>query len=180
LLRKNEGQSVPIFVRKSALRLPHRLTTPVIMIGPGTGFAPFRGFIQERCWHKQQGKEIGDMVLYFGCRHPDHDYIYGDELQKYKEDGVLSELHVAFSRRPGQEKVYVQDLLWQNADSVWKAIDSNGAHIYVCGDARNMARDVQNMFVRIAKEKGGKTDAEAQKLLKELERQRRYQADVWS
>jgi NADPH-ferrihemoprotein reductase len=76
-----EGTSVPIFIRKSTLRLPNRLQTPVIMIGPGTGFAPFRGFLNERLWHKQQGKEIAEMDLYFGCRHPEHDHIYKEDME---------------------------------------------------------------------------------------------------
>lgn len=178
LLPKIEGSRVPIFVRKSTMRLPHRPATAVIMIGPGTGFAPFRGFLQERAWQKAQGKEIGPMALYFGCRHPEHDYIYEEELKKFVQDGVLSELHIAFSRISAN-KIYVQDKIWANREAVWKAV-KDGAHIYVCGDARNMARDVQNTFVRIFIEVGGKTETEAQAFQKELERQRRYQADVWS
>jgi len=165
-------------VRKSAVRLPHRTTTPVIMIGPGTGFAPFRGFIQDRAHHKEQGKEIGPMVLYFGCRRSDQDYIYCKDLENYLKDGVLSELHVAFSRE-SDSKVYVQNKLWENRQSTWNLVEQ-GAHIYVCGDARNMARDVQAMFIKIAMELGGKTEEEATKFIKELERQKRYQADVWS
>lgn len=80
------------------MRLPHRTTTQVIMIGPGTGFAPFRGFLQDRQFHKNAGKEIGAMHLYYGCRHPDHDYIYKDELAKFQEDEVLTHLVCAFSR----------------------------------------------------------------------------------
>jgi len=148
------------------------------MIGPGTGFAPFRGFIQDRAHHKEQGKEIGPMVLYFGCRRSDQDYIYCSELEKYLKDGVLSELHVAFSRET-DSKVYVQHKLWENRDATWKLVEQ-GAHIYVCGDARSMARDVQAMFIKIAVEVGGKTEEEAAKFIKELERQKRYQADVWS
>jgi len=179
LLDKLVEAKSPVFVRKSTMRLPHRLSTPIIMIGPGTGLAPFRGFLQERSSQKQQGKEIGEIDLYFGCRNPEHDYIYASELEIYKEDKVLSELNVAFSRLNGNKKVYVQNLLWDNREHVWQMIES-GAHIYVCGDARNMARDVQNTFHKILTDVGGKTDAEAQKLLHDMERQRRYQADVWS
>lgn len=178
LLHKSEGDKIPVFVRKSMMRLPHRLTTAVIMIGPGTGFAPFRGFIQERYWHKQQGKEVGPMSLYFGCRRPDQDYIYEDELNEFVAAGVIADLNVAFSRL-SDKKVYVQDLLWKNREPLHNAVEG-GAHIYVCGDARNMARDVQNTFTKIFVEVGGKTESEAQKFLKELERQRRYQTDVWS
>ncbi|KAK0415662.1 hypothetical protein QR680_012048 [Steinernema hermaphroditum] len=181
LLDKAVDANSPVFVRKSTMRLPHRLSTPIIMIGPGTGLAPFRGFLQERSWQKEQGKEIGEIVLYFGCRNPEHDYIYQEEMEGYKKNGVLSELHVAFSRlnNNGGKKVYVQNLLWENREHVWRMID-NGSHIYVCGDARNMARDVQNTFSKIFTEVGGKTEAEAQKLFHDMERQRRYQADVWS
>uniref|UniRef100_A0A1I8EW91 NADPH--cytochrome P450 reductase n=1 Tax=Wuchereria bancrofti TaxID=6293 RepID=A0A1I8EW91_WUCBA len=203
LLQKGEGSKVPIFLRKSTMRLPHRLKTPVIMIGPGTGFAPFRGFLQERSWQKKQGQDIGPMILYYGCRHPEHDYIYEEELKKFVEDGVLSELHIAFSRLTAKKKsiimtmhfvskrrklfqIYVQDKIWKNREEVWKTIE-NGGNIFLCGylpyyfsDARNMARDVQNTFIRIFMEIGGKTGIEAQNFQKDLERKRCYQTDVWS
>merc|ERR1712117_689580 len=102
-----EYPRVPVFVRRSQFRLPNRPGTPVIMIGPGTGLAPFRGFIQERAWQKSQGKPVGPTVLYFGCRNKSQDYIYQDELEKFVEDGVLS-LHTAFSRDQ-EHKVYVSD-----------------------------------------------------------------------
>ncbi|VDN04179.1 unnamed protein product [Thelazia callipaeda] len=178
LLQKDEGSQVPIFVRKSTMRLPHRLQTPVIMIGPGTGFAPFRSFLQERSWQKDHGHEIGQMTLYFGCRHPEHDYIYEEELKAFVKNGVLSQLHIAFSRVTS-EKIYVQHKIWINREAVWEAIE-NGAHIYVCGDARNMARDVLNTLIQIYMKVGGKSESEAHVFQKSLERKRRYQADVWS
>uniref|UniRef100_A0A915D1C9 NADPH--hemoprotein reductase n=1 Tax=Ditylenchus dipsaci TaxID=166011 RepID=A0A915D1C9_9BILA len=178
LYDKEIGDTCPIFVRKSTVRLPHRLTTPVIMIGPGTGFAPFRGFLQERLWHKKQGKEIGPMVLYFGCRHPEHDFIYKNEMEEYVETGLLTELNLAFSRVQNS-KVYVQHKIWENRQDMWELIQK-GANIYVCGDARNMARDVQGTFLRVFEEVGGLEKVAATNLMKDLERQRRYQADVWS
>uniref|UniRef100_A0AAF5PQD5 NADPH--hemoprotein reductase n=1 Tax=Wuchereria bancrofti TaxID=6293 RepID=A0AAF5PQD5_WUCBA len=141
-------------------------------------FAPFRGFLQERSWQKKQGQDIGPMILYYGCRHPEHDYIYEEELKKFVEDGVLSELHIAFSRLTAK-KIYVQDKIWKNREEVWKTIE-NGGNIFLCGDARNMARDVQNTFIRIFMEIGGKTGIEAQNFQKDLERKRCYQTDVWS
>ncbi len=84
-------------MRRSQFRLPNRPQTPVIMIGPGTGLAPFRGFIQERAWQKEQGKPVGETHLYFGCRNKEVDFIYREELEKYTADGVLT-LHTAFSR----------------------------------------------------------------------------------
>ena len=175
---KNVEDTCPIFIRKSTMRLPHKLTTPVLMIGPGTGFAPFRGFLQERNWQKQQGKEVGPVALFYGCRHPEHDYIYKDELKEYTKSGLITELHLAFSRFL-DEKVYVQHKLWEARENVWEMIQ-NGANIYVCGDARNMARDVHATFLRIFQEVGQMDEPGSHKLFKDLERQRRYQADVWS
>ena len=96
---------VPIYVRRSQFRLPNRVQTPVIMVGPGTGVAPFRGFVQERALQKEQGKPVGETHLYFGCRNKEKDFIYREELEKYVEDGVLT-LHTAFSRDQ-PEKIYV-------------------------------------------------------------------------
>ncbi|KHJ83306.1 oxidoreductase NAD-binding domain protein, partial [Oesophagostomum dentatum] len=121
----------PVFVRKSQMRLPHRTTTPVIMVGPGTGFAPFRAFIQERKFQKDLGKEMGPMMLYYGCRHPEHDYIYKDEIEQWVSEGVITDLYCAFSRAQAH-KIYVQDRLWESRDKVWGAVEA-GAHIYVCG-----------------------------------------------
>uniref|UniRef100_A0A8C9R747 NADPH--hemoprotein reductase n=1 Tax=Scleropages formosus TaxID=113540 RepID=A0A8C9R747_SCLFO len=90
--------SVPMYVRKSQFRLPFKATNPVIMIGPGTGIAPFMGFIQERAWLKQKGKGGGETVLYYGCRHQKEDFLYQEELEEYERSGVLTQLHVAFSR----------------------------------------------------------------------------------
>lgn len=175
---KKIGDRIPVFVRRSTMRLPHKHITPVIMIGPGTGCAPFRGFLQERKWQKEQGKETGPMVLYFGCRNPNHDFIYEDELKTYVAEGIITELNLAFSRIT-DKKIYVQHKLWENRRKIWKFLEE-GAHIYVCGDARNMARDVQNTLMKIYIEVGGKDPTSASKYQKEMEKQRRYQADVWS
>merc|ERR1712142_686293 len=128
---------VPVYVRRSQFRLPNRPQTPVIMIGPGTGLAPFRGFIQERAWQKSQGKPVGPTVLYFGCRNKSQDYIYQDELEDYEKDGLLT-LHTAFSRDQ-KEKRYVTHCLRETGAAVWDLLDS-GAHLYVCGDARMIGK----------------------------------------
>ncbi|CAI5446687.1 unnamed protein product [Caenorhabditis angaria] len=178
LTKKLATSKSPVFVRKSTMRLPHRTTTQVIMIGPGTGFAPFRGFLQDRQFHKNAGKEIGKMHLFYGCRHPEHDYIYQEELAEFERDGVLSHLDCAFSRAQN-EKIYVQNKVWEARVRVWQAIQ-DGAHVYICGDARNMARDVQATLQKIFRELGGKTEQEAQTYFKDMEKSKRYQADVWS
>ena len=101
------------------------------MVGPGTGLAPFRGFIQERDIARKEGKEVGDTILYFGCRNRDEDYLYKDELEEYEKSGTLK-LHVAFSREQ-KDKVYVTHLLEKNKDEIWDVIGPKNGHVYICG-----------------------------------------------
>lgn len=171
--------TVPMYVRRSQFRLPFKPSNPVIMIGPGTGIAPFMGFIQERAWQKDQGKDVGETVLYFGCRHRNEDFLYQQELEEFERAGVLTQLNVAFSRDQ-EHKVYVQHLLKKNKEHLWKLIHSNNAHIYVCGDARNMARGVHAAFHEIAQEVGGLTHNQAVDYFKKLMTKGRYSQDVWS
>ncbi|XP_067222004.1 P450 (cytochrome) oxidoreductase b isoform X1 [Chanodichthys erythropterus] len=171
--------TVPMYIRKSQFRLPFKSTNPVIMIGPGTGIAPFIGFIQERGWLKEQGKDVGETVLYFGCRHKNEDFLYQEELEKFEKTGVLTTLNVAFSRDQ-EQKVYVQHLLKNSKETVWKLIHTDNAHIYICGDARNMARDVQNAFYEIVEELGGMSRTQAVDYIKKLMTKGRYSQDVWS
>ncbi|XP_029028380.1 P450 (cytochrome) oxidoreductase b isoform X1 [Betta splendens] len=171
--------TVPMYIRKSQFRLPFKATNPVIMIGPGTGIAPFMGFVQERGWLKQQGKEVGETVLFFGCRNKNVDYLYQEELEEAEKDSVLTQLHVAFSRDQ-EHKVYVQHLLKKNKENIWKLIHNENAHIYVCGDAKNMAKDVQTAFYDIAEELGGMTRTQATDYVKKLMTKGRYSQDVWS
>ncbi|KAF6720870.1 NADPH--cytochrome P450 reductase [Oryzias melastigma] len=171
--------TVPMFIRKSQFRLPFKATNPVIMIGPGTGIAPFMGFVQERGWLKEQGKEVGETVLYFGCRHKNEDFIYQEELEEAEKSGVLTQLNVAFSRDQ-DHKVYVQHLLKKNKEHVWKLIHTDNAHLYVCGDARNMAKDVQTALYEIAEEMEGMTRTQATDYIKKLMTKGRYSQDVWS
>merc|ERR1739844_606720 len=169
---------VPIYVRRSQFRLPNRVQTPIIMVGPGTGVAPFRGFIRERALQKEQGKPVGQTHLYFGCRNKDKDFIYREELEKYVEDGVLT-LHTAFSR--DQEKsLYVTDRLREHMDNLWHLIGKKGAHVYICGDAKMMAKDVRNIILETVKTGGEMSAEDAEKYVKKMEQQKRYSADVWS
>uniref|UniRef100_A0A672PJA2 NADPH--cytochrome P450 reductase n=1 Tax=Sinocyclocheilus grahami TaxID=75366 RepID=A0A672PJA2_SINGR len=171
--------TVPMYIRKSQFRLPFKSTNPVIMVGPGTGIAPFMGFVQERGWLKEQGKEVGETVLYYGCRHKNEDFLYQEELEEFEKTGVLTALNVAFSRDQA-EKVYVQHLLKKSKEAVWRLVHTDNAHIYICGDARNMARDVQNAFYEIAEELGGLSRAQAVDYIKKLMTKGRYSQDVWS
>nr|CAG4651637.1 EOG090X027R [Triops cancriformis] len=169
---------VPVFIRKSQFRLPARPQTPIIMVGPGTGVAPFRGFIQERHFLKQEGKPVGETILFYGCRNRTEDFLYEEEFNHFVGEGVLT-LHVAFSREQLQ-KVYVTHLLKEQAAALWRILGEENGHFYVCGDARNMARDVHDIIVNVVREYGKMSESEALAYVKKMETQRRYSADVWS
>lgn len=190
-LRKNtlhvkEGQQpnkIPICFVQSQFRLPpvnNNKLDPIIMIGPGTGLAPFRGFLQEIQHLRQKNQlETSDVILYYGCRHKNEDYLYPDELAKFKEDGTLTQLRVAFSRDQA-EKVYVTHLLEQNRDETWDIIGNRNGYVYICGEARSMAKNVLQIFKNIIMEKLKTDEKGADAYLKRMEHDKRYKADVWS
>ena len=173
------GDSVHATVRetKAGFRLPDDPAQPVIMIGPGTGLAPFRGFLQERAHRKAQGAKLGPAMLFFGCRHPDQDFLYADELKAFAADGI-AELHTAFSRADGP-KTYVQHQVAAQKERLWSLIEQ-GAIVYVCGDGGKMEPDVKAALVAIYREKSG-ADADAGlRWIDDLGTKNRYVLDVWA
>jgi cytochrome P450/NADPH-cytochrome P450 reductase len=179
LADRRPGETVHAVIRetKAGFRLPDDPSRPIIMIGPGTGLAPFRGFLQEREAQKTAGKTLGPAMLFFGCRHPDQDFIYADELKGFADRGV-AELHVAFSRGQGQ-KTYVQDMIGTQKDRVWQLIEA-GAIIFVCGDGGKMEPDVKRRLMDIYREKTNASEEAAARWIDEMGTQNRYVLDVWA
>ncbi len=172
--RLSVGDTVPVYVdRNRNFKLPESSDTPAIMIGPGTGVAPFRGFLQER---EARGAAGGNW-LFFGDRRFRTDFLYQSEWLNWRKRGLLSRLDVAFSRDQG-DKVYVQHRLRENARQIYDWLEQ-GAHLYVCGDASRMARDVDETLIDIiAGQRNGDRD-QARAYLRNMQKQRRYQRDVY-
>ncbi len=169
-----EGGEVEVFVESNDnFRLPEDPNTPVIMVGPGTGIAPFRAFMQERDAQEAEGKNW----LFFGNPHFTQDFLYQVEWQGYVKDGLLDKITLAFSRDQ-QEKVYVQHRLKEHGKEVFEWLEQ-GAHFYVCGDAMHMAKDVENALLELIQTHGNKSEEEAKAYVVALRKAKRYQKDVY-
>lgn len=180
LERLRTGDKCYLYVRKSNFHLPNDTTRPVIMIGPGTGLAPFAGFLQQRRSQKEKNKTLGKSMLFFGCRHREHDYIYNEELTRSHKDSIIDNLELAFSRDQNS-KVYVQHKIAERKNEIWSLLqDPKKCIIYICGDAKRMAKDVENTLCKIIAEKGGMSPDQVQTFVDELAAQGRYLKDVWS
>lgn len=172
--RLEEGESVKVFIEhNNNFKLPQDDATPVIMIGPGTGIAPFRSFIQERDNRGAEGKSW----LFFGDRTFTQDFLYQVEWQKYLKSGALTRLDVAFSRDQ-HEKVYVQHRVLEQAEQVWQWLQ-DGAYVYICGDATRMAKDVHEALIVVGQQQGGLSREKAEEYFNELRKAKRYQRDVY-
>jgi len=177
--RQAAGGTVQAFVKetKVGFRLPVDPAAPIVMIGPGTGLAPFRGFLRERMALKAQRRQLGPAMLFFGCRHPDQDFIYADELKEHTAAGIV-DLHVAFSRHDGK-KTYVQDLLKEQTAALWPLIEQ-GAILYVCGDGGRMEPDVKRALVAMYRDRTGNDEAVGEAWMAKLAADGRYVLDVWA
>ncbi len=172
--RLEEGATVPVYIDPNKnFALPDNDEAPIIMIGPGTGVAPFRAFMQDR----EERNAQGDNWLVFGDRRFRSDFLYQSEWLKWRRDGLLTRLDVAFSRDQ-DEKRYVQHCLREQGAEVWAWLE-RGASLYVCGDAERMAPDVHQALKDIVREQGSKTAEQAEDYLRQLNRDKRYQRDVY-
>ncbi len=168
------GESVPVFVQPNKnFRLPADGDIPVIMVGPGTGVAPFRSFVEHRAAIGATGKNW----LLFGDQHYTYDFLYQLEWQEYLKNGTLSRLDVAFSRDQ-PEKVYVQDKMLEHGEELYRWLEE-GAHFYVCGDASRMAADVHEALISVVKNFGAKSREQAEEYVEALKKAKRYQRDVY-
>jgi cytochrome P450 / NADPH-cytochrome P450 reductase len=168
------------FVRKPTIpfRPPDNPHLPMIMVGPGTGVAPFRGFLQERAALKQRGVPVGESMLFFGCRDPLQDFLYEDEMRVFEAAGV-TRLFPVFSREPGKPKTYVQQAIKNHSEDVWRLLQQE-AVVFVCGEASRMAPDVRQAFTGLFQERSATTAADAQAWLTELVASHRYLEDIWA
>ena len=168
------GDKIKVYVQKAQhFALPADPGKPIIMIGPGTGLAPFRAFLQER----QATDAPGPNWLYFGHQRSDYDFFYEDELKEMRKSGLLTRLTLAWSR-DGKEKIYVQHRMRDDGRDLWEWL-SKGAHIYVCGDALRMAKDVERALIDVVAEHGKRSPEDAARYVAELKKNDRYQADVY-
>jgi sulfite reductase (NADPH) flavoprotein alpha-component len=175
LAERADDVPVPVFPAVAKhFHLPENSDIPIIMIGPGTGVAPFRAYLQERKATGARGKNW----LFFGAQHESCDFAYGDEFQAYEKEGLLTRLDCAWSRDQAQ-KVYVQHKMIENAAELWKWIEAEGAYFFVCGDARRMAKDVDATLRTIVREQGGKSIEEANEYVEKLKNEKRYKKDVY-
>lgn len=179
LADKAKGDTVFASIKetKAGFRMPDDPSTPIIMIGPGTGLAPFRAFLEERVMQKANGATLGQAMLFFGCRNDD-DYIYRKELEAMEKEGIV-DLKVAFSRPAKGEKTYVQDLIRAERAKVWELM-LGGAKIFICGDGSRMEPDVKRTLVRIHSEETDSDAETSEAWIDQLGRSDRYVLDVWA
>jgi len=176
---KYDGIHVPVHIRHSNFKLPSNPSKPIIMVGPGTGVAPFRGFIQERAELAKRGEDVGHTVLFYGCRKSSEDWLYKSEWEEYKKAlGDKLTIFNAFSREQAH-KVYVQNHIKENGKLINDLLQQK-ANFYVCGDAARMAREVNEVLGQIIAKERGIDEKKAEQVVKSMRSSGVYQEDVWS
>ncbi|MFC0471497.1 assimilatory sulfite reductase (NADPH) flavoprotein subunit [Halalkalibacter kiskunsagensis] len=172
--RLQAGDTLPVYIQHNQnFKLPQNPDTPIIMVGPGTGIAPFRAFMQER---EELGVE-GKSWMFFGDQHFVTDFLYQTEWQKWLKDGILTKMDVAFSRDT-DEKVYVQNRMQEQSKELFEWLQQ-GAAVYICGDEKHMAHDVHNTLIEIIEHEGGMSREKAEEYLATMQQEKRYQRDVY-
>ena len=180
LAARAEGDNIHVAVRetKAGFRLPENPATPLVMVGPGAGLAPLRGFLRERAALRSKGAALGPAMLFFGCRRADEDFLYAQELQGYAAEGLV-DLHVAFSRDFQRPKTYVQDLIRREGDALWRLLEA-GAVVFVCGDGARMEPDVKRALTALHGAKTGAPASNSEAWMARLGESGRFALDVWS
>ena len=180
LAARGAGDVIHAAVRetKAGFRLPDDPATPLVMIGPGTGLAPFRAFLRERAALATKGAALGSAMLFFGCRRPDEDFLYAEELKGYAGRGLV-DLHVAFSRETDAPKTYVQDLMRREVDALWRLMEA-GAIVFVCGDGARMEPAVKRALIEMHAARTGAEPSASEAWMAGLGEAGRYVLDVWS
>lgn len=171
----NPGQSAVVFVRESAFRLPKDPTSPVVMVGPGTGIAPFRAFVEHMT---AGGQRKGETRLYFGCRYCNNDYLYKEEFEAALKKGTLTHLRTAFSRDTAA-KVYVQDRLKEDGKDIYRLLAEENGSLYICGGT-SMGRDVISLLTELLMQHGALSDGAAAERVKQMTSEGRLVQELWS
>merc|ERR1712137_48195 len=171
------GDHLAVSVKPSVMKLPESHETPVVMAGLGTGMAPFRAFIQERAYQQQFGQSIGEMVLYFGSRSSQDEFLYGEELEAYMFDGVLSHMGLAFSRDQ-PHKVYIQHKIAEDSQLLWNLLNQKQGHFYLCGPTWP-AGDVQDAITNSFITEGNWTEDKAARAVSAMKSSERYVLEVY-
>lgn len=178
-LLQQSNPKVQFYFRQSTnfLSFEPEFNSPLILIGPGTGVAPFRGFLQAQSEHKSK-TPIENIYLFYGCRYSDRDYLYKSELNEYVDKGVLTALYVAFSRETNK-KVYVQDKIKEQGELIADLILNGNAHVRVCGDAVNLPKAIDQVLTDVIVEFGGLDREESNEFVNKIKSSGRYMTDAW-
>ena len=181
---QSNKQNFKVFKRKNPFfKLPTDSSRPILMVGPGTGVAPFLGFLEQRKLMASKGSvPLGESWLFYGCRHSALDFIYEKQLKEFLSEKVLNQLFVCFSRQSKDESIpkYVQHLILKESKAVYRLIDGEKAVVYVCGDIKSMSSDIFNAFVKVIEECGQQSRENAVKYMREMQSDKRYLQDIWS